>query len=221
MTAVAQTSAARRLRAALVLGVAILVGILIGLLITGGPWSPRPVGGSSAEAGFARDMQTHHLQGAEMALLIRDRTQDEEVRYLATDLLLTQQQQSGQLFGWLTGWGLPQASTGEAVEWMTAPLEGGGHDQMPDHGTSAGGSVLMPGLVTPAQIAELTAATGADADALFLELMITHHEGALTMSEAVLERGEDPMVLTFADVISTSQRREIAQMRDMLAARRS
>jgi len=217
----AERTARRGGRAVASLGVAVLAGVLIGLLLTGGPWSPRPVDGSSAEAGFARDMQTHHLQGAEMALLIRDRTTDEEVRYLATDLLLTQQQQSGQLFGWLTSWGLPQASTDEAMQWMAAPLDDGGHARMPGHGTGEDGAMRMPGLATPAQIAELTAATGAEADVLFLELMIAHHDGALTMSDAVIERGEDPRVLTFAEVISTSQRLEILQMQDMLAARRS
>lgn len=208
------------MRAAATAGVTLLVGVLIGLLITGGPWAPRPVDGSSAEAGFARDMQTHHLQGAEMALLIRDRTSDDEVRYLATDLLLTQQQQSGQLFGWLNSWGLPQASTDDAMHWMSAPRDADNHEQMQGHSSGDDEVMAMPGLATPAQISELTAATGADADVLFLELMITHHEGALTMSDAVIQRGEDPMVLTFADVIATSQRLEIEQMRDMLTARR-
>ncbi|HET9021623.1 MAG TPA: DUF305 domain-containing protein, partial [Ornithinibacter sp.] len=58
-----------------------------------------------ADAGFARDMQTHHAQAVEMAFLIRDRSGDEELRTVAYDIITSQQQQAGQMYGWLVQWG--------------------------------------------------------------------------------------------------------------------
>ena len=56
---------------------------------------------TSAEAGFARDMQVHHQQGVELAMIVRDGSDDPDVRLLAYDIATTQAQQSGQLYGWL------------------------------------------------------------------------------------------------------------------------
>ena len=57
------------------------------------PGNPPPVS-TSAEAGFARDMQVHHIQGVEMAMIIRDGTEDEGVRLLAYDIATTQGHQA-------------------------------------------------------------------------------------------------------------------------------
>src|SRR3712207_997959 len=91
-----------RLRLVLVaLVTAIAVGLpafsigRISVLLASGPST------TSAEAGYARDMQTHHDQGVEMAMIVRDRTEDDAVRLLAYDIARTQGQQSGQLYGWL------------------------------------------------------------------------------------------------------------------------
>jgi uncharacterized protein (DUF305 family) len=160
---------------------------------------------TSPEAGYARDMQTHHDQGVEMAMIIRDRTDDEDVRLLAYDIATTQGNQSGQLYGWLTQWGVPQASSEPPMAWM-------GEDAHAHDGR-------MPGLATPAQLEELRAATGARAELLFLELMIAHHAGAVEMSEAVLARTTNPTVVSFARAVVNSQQSETALMEDMLAER--
>ena len=76
---------------------------------------------TSAEAGFARDMQVHHQQGVELAMIVRDASDDPDVRLLAYDIATTQAQQSGQLYGWLRSWGLPQAGTEPSMTWMTRP----------------------------------------------------------------------------------------------------
>ena len=76
---------------------------------------------TSAEAGFARDMQVHHQQGVELAMIVRDESDDPDVRLLAYDIATTQAQQSGQLYGWLRGWGLSQAGTEPSMTWMTRP----------------------------------------------------------------------------------------------------
>ncbi|MFI9597012.1 DUF305 domain-containing protein [Nonomuraea sp. NPDC052265] len=81
-------------------------------------WYPGRPGDMSVEAGFARDMQAHHAQVVQLALIIRDRTTDREVRTLAYDLATTQQQQIGQMYAWLDMWGLSQAAPGPRMAWM-------------------------------------------------------------------------------------------------------
>ncbi len=160
---------------------------------------------TSAEAGYARDMQTHHDQGVQMAMVIRDRTDDENVRLLAYDIATTQGHQSGQLYGWLTQWGVPQASSEPPMAWMDEDAHG--HDGQ------------MPGMATPEQLEELRAASGVEAERLFLRLMIAHHAGAVEMSEAVLARTSNPTVVSFAQAVVESQESETTLMEEMLAER--
>jgi Domain of unknown function (DUF305) len=101
------------------LGVSVIVGVgvaLIALLVT------RPPGDVSPEAGFAQDMSAHHAQAVEMAEIVRDRTESEEVRILAKDIVLTQQAQIGMMQKMLEEMGAPPV---EDVEPMS--MEGGGH----------------------------------------------------------------------------------------------
>ena len=93
---------------------------------------------TSAEAGFARDMQAHHVQGVEMAMIVRDATDDADVRLLAYDIATTQAQQSGQLYGWLNEWGLSQAGT-RAVDDVDDPARSIRNRPRPHrrHGTDA------------------------------------------------------------------------------------
>ncbi|MGW9182677.1 DUF305 domain-containing protein [Agromyces sp. NPDC055661] len=186
---------------------------------------PTP-GDHSAEAGFARDMQVHHLQGVELAMIVRDLTDDPDVRRLAYDIATTQSQQAGQMYGWLEEWDLSQAGSEPSMTWMTRPpLEGadehGGHDAT---GTDAAASAHepgapMPGLATAEQIAALQASTGVEAERQFLELMIAHHQGAVDMADAVLARAESRVVLSLAQSIVNSQQAEIELMEGMLAER--
>lgn len=176
---------------------------------------------TSVEAGFARDMQVHHDQGVELAMIVRDRTDDEDVRLLAYDIARTQGQQSGQLYGWLTEWGLPQAASEPAMTWMSRPGRSGsetgtGHE----HAASAHApGEPMPGLATPAQIAELSDASGIEAERIFLTLMIAHHRGAVDMAQALLERSDHSTARAFATSVVASQRSEIELMQRMLAER--
>lgn len=185
---------------------------------------------TSAEAGFARDMQVHHQQGVELAMIVRDLTADEEVRLLAYDIATTQAQQAGQMYGWLASWGLPQAGSEPSMTWMTRPAaDGTGHGS---HGAVDGAAAgdgaaaplhepgaPMPGLATPAQVAELRTLDGVDAEVRFLELMIAHHQGAVDMAEAVLERSSTEVVVALAQSIVDSQTSEIELMESMLAER--
>lgn len=201
-----------------------LLALAAVLLVAGGwavgqltaPTASFPAEGSP-EAGFARDMQTHHLQAVQMSTLVRDRTEDPEIRQLANDIARTQQQQAGQMYGWLSVWGLPQASPQPAMAWMD---EDAGHE--PSHGSSsaaAQGAPSMPGMATDDQLSELEEAQGREAERLYLELMIPHHQAGAAMGRAVLERTDNPVVTSLAQSIVTSQQAEIDYMEDLLAQR--
>ena len=203
----------------LALAAVVIVGIVafsVGRLTTLGDPTPTT---ESAEAGFARDMQTHHDQGVELAMIIRDLTDDEEVRLLAYDIALTQGGQSGRMSGWLDIWGLPAHSLEPSMTWMMRPtLEGAGHNHGSDESAHKPGEP-MPGLATPEQIAELKTLTGVAAERMFLELMIAHHVGAIDMAEALLDRSTNTTVRTFSVGVIESQESEIDLMNSMLAER--
>ena len=74
-------------------------------------------------------------------------------------------------------------------------------------------------MATPAQVANLQAATGIEAERIFLTLMIAHHKGALEMSQALLARSDQPSARAFAQAVVTSQQAEIDLMTTMLKAR--
>ena len=197
-----------------------VVAFSFGRLSTLGDPTPS---NTSAEAGFARDMQVHHQQGVELAMIVRDATDDEATRLLGYDIATTQSQQAGQMYGWLAEWGLPQFGSEPSMTWMSLPADGATHDE---HDSGDGGEAAthepggpMPGLATPEQISELQALEGVEAERMFLELMIAHHKGAVEMAEAVLARSDYPVVVSLAESIVASQASEIALMEDMLAER--
>ena len=159
-------------------------------------------GEDSAEAGFARDMMVHHAQAVQMAEIVRDKTESAEIRTMASDIALTQQAQIGQMQGWLAVWRLPATGTGPAMSWMGHPTES-----------------RMPGMASPEELNDLQKADPEEADALFLQLMIPHHEAAVPMAEAVLEETDRPEVERLAGAIAASQQSEIQLMQGLLNQR--
>ena len=197
----------------------VLVGVgafSIGRLTT--PVEATP-SSTSAAAGFARDMQVHHDQGVELAFLIRDRTDDEQLRTLSYDIAIAQANQSGQMLGWLNIWNLPQASPEPSMTWMSRPPLSGATDHHGNPGTAHTAGEPMPGLATREQMDTLRAATGVAAEKIFLELMIAHHEGAVEMADAVLTRTDVSDVRTFATAVIAAQESEIRYMEELLAER--
>jgi uncharacterized protein (DUF305 family) len=185
----------------------VIVGVAAGMLVA--QWRASP-GDDSPEAGFARDMATHHAQAVEMSFAVRESSPDHELRTLAADIIVTQSTQRGIFMGWLQQWGLPQASSRPRMAWMP------GHAHLSQ---ASDGSVLMHGMATDAELRRLRDATGIEAEILFLQLMIRHHEGGILMTRALTALTSRRELLQMARSIEDGQRAEIEQMKAMLAAR--
>jgi uncharacterized protein (DUF305 family) len=161
-----------------------------------------PPGDDSPEVGFARDMIVHHGQAVQMAEIIRNKTESDDIRLLASDISLTQQGQVGMMQGWLGVWGLPTTGSEPAMAWMGHPTDG-----------------LMPGMAAPDEIDRLSKLPPKRADVLFLRLMINHHEAAIPMAQAVLGRTDQPEVEQLARSIKATQKAEIENMKAMVNER--
>ena len=157
---------------------------------------------------FARAMMAHHAQAVEMSLNMRDRTGDAELRVLMLDIILTQQNQIGQMMGWLAVWGIPFAAPATDA---TKPAMSG-----MDHGA---GDSPMPGMATQKDVNALTTLSLAEAEKSFLTLMIRHHQGGVTMAQEVLTKTTRPEVQRLAEAIVRSQQNEIETMAEMLKGR--
>lgn len=149
---------------------------------------------NEADVAFAQAMIPHHQQAVRMALLAPERAADAEVRALAEQIRAAQDPEIATMTGWLRTWQRPTA--------------------MPGHETGHQG---MPGMMSDAQLAALTAASGRDFDRMFSELMIAHHEGAVTMAQQELANGANPAAKELAQQIVTAQQAEIATMKALLA----
>lgn len=160
--------------------------------------SPGPAAdGSSAHNGedvmFAEQMIPHHSQAVEMAdILLAKQDVDPRIVTLAEQIRAAQAPEIEQMQGWLQEWGNPP---------MPAM----------DHGS-------MDGMVAPADIEKLKAAAGPEAGRLFLEQMIGHHEGAITMAQSEIDRGQYAPAVDLAHAIIDSQQKEIAEMASILGS---
>jgi uncharacterized protein (DUF305 family) len=191
---------------ALALALSLATGVNIGVLIS----TPDTPSDSSADAGFARDMQTHHAQAVDMSMVAFQRSTDPEIRTTAYDMALTQQGQSGILHDWLDQWQLPATSTATPTLWMAGDPASGGMTMT----VSTDG--LMPGMAAKEQLAKLRAATERDLDILYSQLMIRHHLGGIMMIDGVLKRSQRPEVLTLAGAMKNGQQNEIAIFKTIL-----
>ncbi|WP_371580792.1 DUF305 domain-containing protein [Streptomyces sp. NBC_01314] len=162
----------------------------------------------SADAGFARDMAVHHQQAVEMSYIVRDRTDDEEVRRLAYDIAQTQANQRGMMIGWLDLWGLPKVSSQEPMAWMGMGGMASGED----------GS-LMPGMATNAEMEKLGKLNGKQAEIFFLQLMTDHHKGGVHMAEGCVSKCAVGVEKKLAQGMVNAQESEISLMTGMLKDR--
>lgn len=160
----------------------------------------RP-GHTAADVRFMQNMIGHHAQALDMTALVAARTTRPEMRLLAERIAVSQKDEINLMRRWLQ-------SRGEEAPDPSAHAH---------HGASH--SMLMPGMLTPEQLEALAKTTGSDFDRLFLEDMIRHHEGALTMvSELFGTNGaaQESETYRFASDVEADQRAEIARMRALL-----
>ena len=153
-----------------------------------------------ADVKFMQGMIGHHAQAIEMTDLIASRTSREQMKLLGQRIAVSQADEMNMMRAWLKARG------------QEVPAEHAHH--MP------GG--MMPGMLTPEQMAELTAATGEAFDRLFLRYMIQHHEGALAMVDDLFKTpgaGQEGDINAFAADVDSDQRMEIDRMRALLGSR--
>ena len=151
-----------------------------------------------ADVRFMQGMIAHHAQAVDMVDLIDARTARNDIRMLGRRIAASQVDEIMVMQDWLKSRSQP-ASDAHTHE---------GHD-----------AALMPGMLTREEMARLAAARGADFDRLFLEGMIKHHGGALTMVEQLFSTpggGQEVEVFTFASDVDADQRIEIDRMAAML-----
>ena len=160
---------------------------------------------NQADVDFMQGMIHHHNQALEMASLIQTRTQGTELSDLGRRIKISQEDEVVFMRRWLStrGEGTPAGGV--------------------DHKTSDNPDMLMPGMLSPEEMDSLSRATGLAFDRLFLEGMIKHHQGALTMVANLFNTsgaGEEPEIFQFAYHVDSDQYIEIERMTAMLEARR-
>lgn len=181
-----------------------LLGAGAALTVVTGIGTDRLPAVDSVDAGFARDMSTHHGQAVVMAQLERDNGSDPAVRLVAFDIETGQESQVGQMLGWLESWDQTPQTDIAQMAWM-------GHSVEPGQ--------LMPGMATTAELAKLKSLSGKPLDIYFLQLMIRHHKGGLEMAQYGAAHASEPYVRALASKIVTAQQNEVVMMEQMLRER--
>jgi uncharacterized protein (DUF305 family) len=149
---------------------------------------------------FMQGMIGHHAQALEMTALLETRTKNDDMRKLAERIKVSQADEIAMMQQWLRDHGKP----------------------VPDqHAHHEHGAPLMPGMLTPEEMARLAAASGPEFDRLFLGFMIKHHQGALAMVKELFASpgaGQESEINRFAADVDADQRMEIDRMAAMWAS---
>ncbi len=152
-----------------------------------------------ADVKFMQGMISHHAQALEMTELLVTRSDRDVMHQLAQRIEISQADEIKMMQEWLR-------SRGQEVTEVDAH--------------HAHGAMLMPGMLSIDEMDQLEKAQGVAFDRLFLELMVMHHRGALTMVEGLLaQRGaaQDSQLFAFTSDITADQSMEIDRMDSMLA----
>jgi uncharacterized protein (DUF305 family) len=158
---------------------------------------PQP-GFTAADVKFMQGMISHHAQAIEMTELLPTRTNSEEMRKLALRIAVSQ---------------------ADEIKMMQHWLEARGQEVPGPHAMHMHGATLMPGMLTSEEMTRLAEAKGTEFDRRFLEGMIKHHGGALTMVQDLFSTpgaGQEAEIFAFASDVDADQRMEIDRMDAML-----
>jgi uncharacterized protein (DUF305 family) len=154
------------------------------------------VGHTPADVKFMQGMIGHHAQAIEMVDLLKTRTTNDDMKKLALRIEVSQEDEIKMMQDWLT-------ARGQEVPGPHAHHTG----------------MLMPGMLTPEEMARLAAAKGVEFDRLFLNGMIKHHNGALIMVDELFATpgaAQESNIYAFASDVIADQRMEMDRMAIML-----
>jgi len=208
--------------------VAVPLAVVAALLLVAAPAAAqRP---TDADLRFVRDMIPHHQQALDMTALVRARTESRALRLLAERIETAQRDEIAWMRAWLADHDPEAAGAHDAHASHGSGHEMSGHEMHgAAHGSHGSGHAMdhadmdhamMPGMLTPREMARLAAASGSLFEGLFLEGMIRHHEGAVGMVRDLFASpgaAQLPDLFRFASDVEADQAAEIARMRLLLA----
>jgi uncharacterized protein (DUF305 family) len=161
----------------------------------------------TTDVAFMQGMISHHAQALAMVALIPSHTTTTSIQLIGQRIRISQQDEIKLMQHWLAAHhqSVPTVDTNNVAH-------------MPG---MEGMTMMMPGMLTPEQMAQLAQAKGTTFDTLFLVGMIGHHEGAIAMVKQLFHTeggGLAADVFTFATDADADQRAEIIRMRSVLNA---
>ncbi len=163
--------------------------------------TPVPPGFNPEDHAFATNMIPHHEQAIELAALAPQRSTDQDLIALAAKISAEQAPEIKALRVFL-------------VQWDENPDDDASSGDNSDHGGDAGHGA-MAGMVDDATMAKLQSLTGTEFDTLWLQSMISHHQGAIEMAKAEVANGQNVDVKRMAQTMVDTQQAEITQMNQM------
>jgi len=147
---------------------------------------------NQADVEFAQNMIPHHRQAMQVAELTTRHAADPQIKQLASQITAAQAPEIQTLTGLLTAWG-------------KVPISGHDLDGM-----------VMPGMLSNADLAKLMSVKGTGFDRMFAQMMITHHNGAIQMTRNEQARGANPDAKALAATIEGAQTAEVSTLRAIL-----
>jgi uncharacterized protein (DUF305 family) len=154
----------------------------------------QPAGDNADDVAFVTNMIPHHQQAVDLSAMVPDRSANAELIALAKQIAAAQQPEIEIMKVFL-------------VQWNENPDANSGH---------AGHGSPMVGMVDAGTMTKLESLNGAEFDKLWLESMISHHQGAVDMAKAEIANGDNVDAKTLAENIVATQGTEIGQMKQML-----
>src|SRR4051812_19482934 len=165
---------------------------------------------TKADIEFMTGMIAHHAQAVKMASWAKSHGASSSLQIFCGRIAMGQTAEIGLMQQWLRERNQTAPEPDPRGMKMSMPgMEGMDH------------MVLMPGMLTEAQMAQLDAARGVEFDRLFLQGMIRHHQGALAMVDTLFNTpaaAQDEIVFKFANDVHADQETEIDRMQQMLEA---
>ena len=163
---------------------------------------------TEADITFMQGMIHHHAQALDMVALLEKNTSSDDMRKLGERIRISQRDEIAMMQRWLRARG--QDAPDPHAMHMPGMID-----------MVHGDMVMMPGMLTQAEMEHLATLKGVEFDRAFLTGMIKHHGGALTMVKdlfATPGAAQESVIFAFASDVQADQQMEIDRMNGMLAA---